>query len=140
VWGSTRIKIQGSESSGTSLADLTFRDESAEFKYAIPFQADVGLTVRFARGEIEADVHYHGSADQYVLYSSDTLAQATQVVGGTSPVVSSPPFTSTYAAVRAVANVAMAGNYRIGRLMRVHLGVLTDRSRAPSSRRWISIA
>jgi len=132
VWGSTRIKIQGSESSGTSLADLTFRDESAEFKYAIPFQADIGLTVRFARGEIEADVHYHGAADQYVLYSSDTLAQATQVVGGTPPVVSSLPFTSTYAAVRAVANVAIAGNYRIGRLMRVHLGVLTDRSPVPT--------
>ena len=46
--------------------------------------------------------------------------------------MSSPPFTSTYAAVRAVANVAMAGNYRIGRLMRVHLGVLTDRSPVPT--------
>ena len=128
VLGGTRITLQGSRFSGTEMTDLTFRDQHAEFEYVLPFEVGLGFTVRFSRGEIEADVHYHHSADRYELYTSDSLGKATQVSGGGPPNVLSSPFASTYASARAVANLSVAGNYRVTRLMRVHLGALTDRS------------
>lgn len=132
VLGGSRITLQGSRFSGTEMTDLTFRDAHAEFEYVLPFEVGFGFTVRLSRGEVEGDIHYHHSVDRYELYTSDSLGKATQVSDGAPPNVSMPPFTSTSAAARAVANLSVAGNYRVTRLMRVHLGALTDRSPVPT--------
>lgn len=131
LFGSTRLALEASDFSGTAAADVTFHDEDATFHYKDPLEADVALMVRFPRGEIEMDVRYHGSAGRYPLYTSDSIARI-RVVTGAPPLVSSAPYATTYHAAGSVTNIAVGGNYRFTRALRVHAGFLTDGSPTPS--------
>ena len=122
------LVLEGSDFSGRSSADGTLRGEHADFNYKLPFESDIGIMLRFARGEIEADVRYYGSVGRYALYESDSLATITRVSAGDPPTVSSSPFATTYNSAQSITNVAVGGNYRVTSALTLRAGFNSDAS------------
>jgi long-subunit fatty acid transport protein len=117
--------------SGTFRADaydeLVFRDNEADFEYQIPAEAGAGVGYRFERGELEADVTWHGSSSTYTLYESSATGTRTVLVGGV-PTVTSPGMAPREDAWASVVNVAVGGNYKLNDMWRLHAGFYTDAS------------
>jgi long-subunit fatty acid transport protein len=109
-------------------ADLSFRDEEAEFKYEIPFSAGVGIAWTYARGSIEGAVRYYGSSESFDMLTTEVDAQLVDAVGGAPPAFTSLAAGSLVESWRGVTNVALGGNYEMSPTWRLHFGFNTDSS------------
>ena len=128
ISGSTQMTLEASDFSGSAAGDVAFRDEAAKFEYKVPLEADAGIMFRFSDGEVEVNARYYASIDRYAMYESDSLARVTVVSGTAPPVVSSTPYVTTFNAAKSVTNVAIGGNYRMSRALRLHAGFISDAS------------
>ena len=108
--------------------DLAFRDPEAKFDYRIPLRATAGATFRYARGQVELDVRYHGPEDQYELLSSDSTAVRITTDAAGAPTISTPAFTPVLHQARSIVSFALGANYSLSRALRLHAGVFTDPS------------
>lgn len=127
LWGSSKLSYQAGVYEGDSYQDVLFRDPEAEFDYRIPVEAGLGVGLRLGRGEVEADVTYHGSTDPYSLYESVLTGTRTTSTGGV-PAVTEPGLEPSENEWQSVTNVAVGGNYRISEHVRLHTGFYTDQS------------
>lgn len=132
-WNAPGVKI-GTSSLLTYEANLLtpaapsssfFRDDEGAFRYKHPWEASVGLAYRFGPAQVEADVRYHDSVDEYDLYRTDVpIETVVQNPNGTTSSSSSAGPLLVYQA-RRVTNVEVGGNWRASRILTVHAGFYT---------------
>ncbi|MGH7645834.1 MAG: hypothetical protein ACREMR_09635, partial [Gemmatimonadales bacterium] len=128
IGGSSLVAIQRSTFADTGSTDLNFRDPGATFDYQLPIRAAAGLAMRFGQGEVEVDVIYVGAADAYDLYVTTDSALVTTLDSTGAATVTSAAVAAVRNSARSVVNVAVGGNYRLSRVVKLHGGVFTDRS------------
>ena len=128
VSGSSLVIYQFTQFSGDGSRDLLFRDPEATFDYKFPLKATVGASITFGKGEIEADLRYHGSRDTYVIFDSDILATIISTDAAGVPTVENATFADIVEDTKAVYNLAIGGHYAFSPSFRVHAGFFTDDS------------
>ena len=109
-------------------SDVTFRDPEARFDFKLPLRVAAGATFRYSRGQVELDIRYYGSEDEYDLLSSDSLATRITTDATGVPVISHPAFTPVLNQARSVVSFAFGANYSLSRSVRVHGGAYIDPS------------
>lgn len=122
--GSTGIFAVESTAVGGAFRSVAFRDPEAEFAVKHPAKVSLGLSWRFARGGVEADVRFVAGASAYELFSSDVPGAWTSG-SGSSGEAGPAIFTPAYDERRSVTNVAVGGRYDLTPKTSVHLGVFT---------------
>jgi len=127
IMGSSKLTFEAGLYQADRYDDVVLRDPKADFEYRIPVSAGAGLAYKFARGEIEADVNYHGPSDPYALYESTVTGVRTMLVAGV-PTVTTPSMSARENEWRSVTNWAVGGNYRLNEHTRLHAGFYTDAS------------
>ena len=122
--GSTGLFAVESTATGAGFRSIAFRDPEAEFTVKHPARVSVGLSWKFARGEVEADVKYSAGASAYELFSSPVAGAWTS---GSGSAASSGPaiFTPAYDERRSVTNVAVGGRWDLSPKTSVHLGAFS---------------
>ena len=108
--------------------DILFRDTTASFEYKLPFRVVGGVAVNLGRFEVEADVRYYGSLEDYNLVDSELPVRIVVSDASGTPSVSEQPFESLVEDTKAVTNVAIGGNYSFSDSFRLHVGFFTDNS------------
>jgi hypothetical protein len=108
--------------------DILFRDTTASFEYKLPFRVVGGVAVSFGRFEVEADVRYYGSVEEYNLIDSELPVRVVVSDASGTPSLSEQPFEPLIEKTQAVTNVAIGGNYSISESFRLHVGFFTDNS------------
>lgn len=122
--GSTGLFAVESTATGAVYRSLAFRDPEAEFRVKHPARVGLGLSWRFARGEVEADAKYVAGVSAYELFSSEVAGAWTSGSGG--PGSSGPvAFAPAHDERRSVTNVALGGRYDLTPKTCVHLGFFT---------------
>lgn len=127
VSGSSRVQFIEESMSGAGFTSRTFGEDQADFDYELPFSLAAGAAYQFARGAIEADVHYYGESKTYDMYETDTSGREV-TSSGTGTTTSPLTFAPTQNSWRDVVNFAVGGNYRLTETVRVHAGVNSDGS------------
>ena len=125
--GSTSLLVQKTTATSGGYRSTSFRDPEAAFAVKHTARLSLGLSWRFPRGEVEADVKVFAGASPYDLFSSTVPGHWT---------VTTPAGTSSGPAVlgparderRAIANVMVGGRYDVGAKTSLHLGFFTARS------------
>ena len=108
--------------------DILFRDTTASFEYKLPFRVVGGVAVNLGRFEVEADVRYYGSLEDYNLVDSELPVRIVVSDASGTPSVSEQPFKPLVEDTKAVTNVAIGGNYSFSDSFRLHVGFFTDNS------------
>jgi hypothetical protein len=126
ISGTSRIGYQASLFSGTSGADIFFREEEARFDYKYPVEVDAGLSVKFGDASVEGDVKYHGSVSEYAIYSTGTASRSTTIDSNGVPTLSYQPFGEAMNSAKEVVNLAIGGNYSFSSSLSVHAGFRSD--------------
>lgn len=122
--GSSGLFAVESTATAAGYRSVAFRDPEAEFAVKHPAKVSVGLSWRFARGEVEADLKYVAGASAYELFSSPVAGAWTS--GSGSSASSGPAiFTPAYDERSSVTNFAVGGRYDVSPKTSVHLGVFT---------------
>lgn len=127
ILGSSKLSFESGVYRADRYEDTVIRDQEADFEYRIPVKAGAGIAYKLDRGEVEADVSYHGATDPYALYESAVTGTRTVLVGGV-PAVTSPSMSPRANDWESVTNWAVGGNYRINERVRLHAGFYTDAS------------
>jgi long-subunit fatty acid transport protein len=109
-------------------ADLSFRDEEADFDYRLPFYAGVGVAWMYSRGSIEGTVRYYGATDPYDMISTTERAQLVDAVGAGAPTIVTSAVAPLENSWTDVTNFALGGNYGLSETWRLHFGVNSDSS------------
>ena len=126
--GSSKIEFQNSVFTGSGSREVTFRDESATFRYDIPFRITAGAAARLGRFELEADLKYHAGKGPYDLLTSDSLANLLTTNAAGIPSLSTLTFAPVVEDFKAVYNLAFGAHYAVSQGFRVHAGFFTDDS------------
>ena len=108
--------------------DILFHDTTASFEYKLPFRVVGGVAVSFGRFEVEADVRYYGSVEDYNLIDSELPVRIVVSDASGTPSVSEQPIEPLVEETKAVTNVAIGGNYSFSDSFRLHVGFFTDNS------------
>ncbi len=109
-------------------SDLAFRDPAARFDFKLPLRATAGATFRYSRGQVELDIRYYWSEDEYELLSSDSVATRITTDASGVPVISYPTFTPVLDQARSIVSFAFGANFSLSRSVRVHGGAYIDPS------------
>lgn len=125
--GSTSLLAEETTASSGGYRTVWFRDAEAEFQVKHPTRVSLGLSWRFARGEIEADVKYFAGVSRYEMFSSSVSGVWT-VASPDSTRTGAATFAPAYDERKAVANVAIGGRYDLSKKTSVHLGFFTSQS------------
>jgi long-subunit fatty acid transport protein len=118
----------GTYASEDRYIDVSFRDEEADFEYALPFTAGVGIAWTYSRGSIEGVVRYYGASDEYDMIMSTLTSRRVDAIGGVPPAIVSSPVAPIENSWRDVTNFALGGNYGLSDAVRLHFGFNTDSS------------
>jgi len=128
MFGSALVRYDATRSSPSLNGYLTFRDEKAKVDYKLPLEAAAGISRKFARGAIEADVRYHAATDEYVMLSSDgTGTGGAQLPGGPTQNYTLG-FDDVVVKAASVVSVAVGGQYEFSKAWIGHVGFFTDPS------------
>lgn len=128
ITGSTKFDYTFADHSPTHFVDERFRDTKANFDYGVPFNVAAGVAARFDRGQVEVQVHYYGSTSPYDMISTHVAAVRVDQGAGGAPSVTATVPAPIRNQWRAVTNLAVGGNFVVNDMVRLHLGLQTDRS------------
>ncbi len=125
--GSTSLIVEETAATGGGYRTVWFRDPEAEFTVKHQTRLSLGLSWRFARGEVEADVKYYAGTSKYEMFSSTVPGIWTEASAGSSR-TGAATFTPAYDERKAVTNVAIGGRWDLTKNTSLHLGVFTSQS------------
>lgn len=104
-----------------------FRDPEAGFRVKRPTRVSLGLSWRFAQGEVEASSKCFAGISRYEVLSSEVPGVWTDVSPGETR-AGAAVFAPTYDGRDAVTNVAIGGRYDLTKTTSPHPGFFTSRS------------
>lgn len=125
--GTTSLLEQETAASTGGFRTATFRDPEAEFRVKHTTKASLGLSWRFERGEVEADVKYFAGTSPYEMFSSGVQGlwtEATPSSTAAGPVAFAPAHDER----KSVTNVSVGGRWDVTKKTSLHLGLFTARS------------
>ncbi len=127
VGGATSLIAEETTATGGGYRTVWFRDPEAEFTVKHQTRLSLGLSWRFARGEVEADVKYYAGTSKYEMFSSTVPGVWTEASSGSSR-TGTATFAPAYDERKAVANVAIGGRWDLTKKTSLHLGFFTSQS------------
>jgi hypothetical protein len=115
---------------GPASTGASFLDESARFRYKLPFEGVVGAAWVWDGGEAELNVRMSTSLSKYAVFSSTQLITVVQSSGTGNTTTTTVPFPDIVTSNRGVVNVALGGHMFLSKDKRwtLHLGFSTDAS------------
>jgi hypothetical protein len=114
-------------------ATFYYRDENGRFHYELPLEAGLGVGYRFGPAQLELDARMHDASGTYRLYTPSAPAVLTTHNPDGSSSSSSSTIASLDNTARRVFNLAIGGNYPLGRRAKIHGGFFTSSSPVEST-------
>lgn len=109
-------------------ASFFYRDEGGLFRYELPLEAGVAVAYRYGPVQLELDVRMHDATGTYQLYRPSVPAVLTTHNPDGSTSSSPTPIAPLVNSARRVFNLAIGGNYQLGRSGKLHGGFFTSSS------------
>jgi hypothetical protein len=109
-------------------ASFFYRDENGRFRYELPLEAGLGVAYRFGAAQLELDARMHDATGTYEVYAPSMPATLTTHEPDGSISSSSATIAPLDHEARRVFNLAIGGNYRLGRTTTLHGGFFTSSS------------
>ncbi len=125
--GSTSLIVEETTATAGGYRTAWFRDPEAEFTVKHQTRLSLGVSWRFARGEVEADVKYYAGTSKYEMFSSTVPGIWTEASAGSSR-TGAATFAPAYDERKAVTNVAIGGRWDLTKNTSLHLGFFTSQS------------
>jgi hypothetical protein len=110
-----------------------YRDGDGRFHYALPLDAGLGVAYRLGPAEVELDARLHDATGTYQLFRPSAPAVLTTHNPDGTTSSSSSTIAPLDNSARRVLNLAIGGNYRLGRVAKVHGGFFTSSSPVESA-------
>lgn len=133
LWGSTFYSDQVTTAFGTGFETLNFRDPNARFEYKLPFLLSGGAALKLGKVQLEADVRWYSSVDQFDMYSSDSVGFALRQMDGGLPQTSEVELAPVTMIFSSVVNVSVGASIPIAKRWQLHAGFSTDESPLPDT-------
>jgi hypothetical protein len=133
LWGSTFYSDQVTTAFGDGFETLNFRDPDARFEYKLPFLLSGGAALKLGKVQLEADVRWYSSVDQFDMYSSDSTGFALRQMDGGLPQTSEVELAPVTMIFSSVVNLSIGASIPIAKNWQLHAGFSTDESPLPDT-------
>jgi hypothetical protein len=125
--GTTSLIAEETTATSNGFRTAWFRDPEAEFAVKHSTRLSLGLSWRFASGEVEADLKYYAGTSKYEMFSSTVAGAWTDASSGSTQ-TGPATFLPAYDERKSVTNVAIGGRWDLTKKTSLHLGFFTSQS------------